>query len=522
MYKVMLVDDEPFILEGLAASIPWDNYNLHLAAQALDGESAWREILENGIDILITDIRMPKLNGVELLGRIRERSLPVKCIVLSGYSDFEYVKESARLGIENYLLKPVNLEECCATLEELVRKLDLEKADQAILTQGKEVLRENILQRWMSGAIDEGELKNKSELLGLQLDGGFRAAVVCWGERWGEKEAGSGGDVLALCREVVDSAGLGHSILQPFERVCLLFRGATAEGTLQKALTALETVLSRVGQIGVQAKAAVGNYQASYRDVGLSMNRAHRMIEYQYTRPGHRITSYEDYLREKQTIPGQVNAFFGKLAEVTVSGGKAEVMELLENLLAAIPEGLLRSDQLYSICIMTVLRILQAAAPLQLSAMPQLERMRNRMSDIYEYRESADILDWTRGQVGMLMDFLEQQRGNYSEPVTYLLFQIKHHCMDEMNLKTLAGEMDMNPFYLGQLFYSETGQHFTEYLNRQRIEHAKELLRGSCSVKEAARRSGYLNWSYFYTVFKKYVGMSPNDYRKKVRPDPTD
>ena len=111
MYRVLIVDDEPYFSEGLKNLIKWEEFGLEVYSVAYDGEEALKIIENVRIHVLITDIKMPKMHGIQLIDYIRSKKLDIRCIVLSGYDDFKYVKAAAVLGIENYFLKPINEEE---------------------------------------------------------------------------------------------------------------------------------------------------------------------------------------------------------------------------------------------------------------------------------------------------------------------------------------------------------------------------------------------------------------------------
>ncbi|MDR1060964.1 MAG: response regulator [Clostridiales bacterium] len=145
VYNVLIVDDEDKILNGLAQLISWDDYGLEIIGAAHDGQEAWDILARSECNILITDIRMPRMDGIALLQRIAEASMGVRAIVISGYDDFAYVKKALLLGIENYLLKPINEDELSATLLTILDKLDHETKDRQIRQYGADILMDNII-----------------------------------------------------------------------------------------------------------------------------------------------------------------------------------------------------------------------------------------------------------------------------------------------------------------------------------------------------------------------------------------
>lgn len=170
MYKVLLVDDEPFIIDGLKQIIDWEEYGMEICGTAANGLEASHRLETNPADILITDIRMPKMNGLELIRHLKSRNSATRFIILSGYDDFEYLKESIQLGIENYLLKPVNQEELLATLVTTIRKIESDTNRTLNLPKDIDIIRENILFRWVANLIMPAELLERSSLLGIDLE----------------------------------------------------------------------------------------------------------------------------------------------------------------------------------------------------------------------------------------------------------------------------------------------------------------------------------------------------------------
>lgn len=121
----MIVDDEPIILQGLRSLIDWESLDIEIVAEASCGSDALDILLTQKVHILITDIKMSYMNGLELIKQIRERKLTTKIIVLSGYDDFTYIKEAVNYGIENYLLKPVSDTELLSTLQLTIEQLEM-------------------------------------------------------------------------------------------------------------------------------------------------------------------------------------------------------------------------------------------------------------------------------------------------------------------------------------------------------------------------------------------------------------
>lgn len=172
MYTVLLVDDETSVIDTLKNSISWPDLGISTIYTATDGIGALHIIENNHVDLLITDIQMPKMNGLALLEQVRSTHPDIHCILLTAYEKFEYARAACRLGIENYLLKPLQIHELTNTIENALDNLYLQRNNKETL------FRENILRRWLSGNISAEELGERSGMLNISI---FHAAycVVC-------------------------------------------------------------------------------------------------------------------------------------------------------------------------------------------------------------------------------------------------------------------------------------------------------------------------------------------------------
>jgi two-component system response regulator YesN len=397
-------------IEGLTQLICWEEYELEIAACATNGREALEIIKLTPIDILITDIRMPVMDGVQLIKSIREEKSNIKCIVLSSYSNFEYVKQVAILGIENYILKPVDDKELVSTLTSTVSKLEQEKSKKQIELEGANVLKNNILSRWVSGNIDEYELNERAAFIGIDISvPEFLTAVIT------EIQVGLKQEkllnIVKNFSDILSEDGVNITTFHDFQgNIVLLFSGnnlLVKEAEVKEFLFQLPNEIAQKENINIFI--SVSSLVKGYRNVSKSYVNAMKF---------------------------QNNSFiFGK--------NKVIYQDEIEGL---------------------------------------------------SVRNSKD----TKSNV------IVQRVKEYVE---------KSYTMD-INLKTISSEFKMNTFYLGQIFKDETGETFTHYLNDFRIEKAKVLLsEGLIKANDVASKVGYINSNYFYSLFKKMVGISPTSYR---------
>ena len=160
MYSVLIVDDEPIVLEGIRTTIDWENSNFSFAGEASDGEIALSMIQEIKPDILITDIKMPFMDGLALSAAIKKIQPWIKIIILSGHDEFDYAKKAISIGIEDYLLKPFTSKEIILSLQKAAERIDRERNQLSDINRMKEELKssEKIVQRDFLSAVVHGEI----------------------------------------------------------------------------------------------------------------------------------------------------------------------------------------------------------------------------------------------------------------------------------------------------------------------------------------------------------------------------
>ncbi len=154
MYTVLLTDDEKAVTDALLTNIPWTSLGVETVLTASDGAEAWHLIRSRQIDLLITDIKMPHMDGLELLKKIRSDSLDIHCILLTAFGEFDYAMQALKLGVDNYLMKPLQFDELTGTIETALDNIYISRKSRETLFY------ENILRRWITGSISMDELGN--------------------------------------------------------------------------------------------------------------------------------------------------------------------------------------------------------------------------------------------------------------------------------------------------------------------------------------------------------------------------
>ncbi|QYR21166.1 response regulator transcription factor [Paenibacillus sp. sptzw28] len=505
MYKTFLVDDEPFILDGLFDAVDWSLHELEITGRAENGRQALELLREVPADILITDITMPLMNGLELIRAAREFKPGLKVIILSGYNEFDYLKEAMTLGIENYLLKPVNFKELNDTLANTIMKLNGSGLYGGYTEDEIDILRDNILYRWITGRIAPDELAGRVRLLDIRLEGSYMlAAIICL-----DTDGGSGLLKPEIKQRITrrDNAVCFSDIEG---RNVVVFM---ADCPLECKREALDFLASLRKETPFLYRISLGTAERLGEGERLSYERALRAQEYFLMLGRTDTADAETLLPDWRGQQPQLQVDWSDYGRLMMTKDKAGLLGRIEDELRRmqVQEGvtpeLLRGLALE---IMVYLKI----------QLKELKRSESYAGNLYKslFEQAAKAIDIeqliaaVKKTAGMTVD--ELVRSDKSPIITQILNHIQMNYPEDMSLKSLGQQYNIHPVYLGQLFHKETNESFTDYINKYRIERAKKLLRETTmKVQDIAKEVGYWETGYFYKQFKKYVGISPTDYK---------
>lgn len=522
MYRVLLVDDEPFILQGLTDFIPWNEHGLEIAAIASNGHDALNIINTTTIHILITDIRMPKMDGIELIRQIRALEKNIKCIILSGYNDFEFVKEAAKLGIENYLLKPVDESELILTVDNTVSKIENELYKKLEIQEGFRILRDNILNRWVAGEIRGSELRDKLRFLNMEFD--HDEYLVCLtkilpnllcNDQLKNDHALLRFAVNNICSQLVSENNLGLTFFDLSGGIVFLLTGSQLEKNRKKIQQVLYECIHQVNiLLKTDLFISVGNPEKDPMSLHRSYNQALRLQDYRLVLGCNKIL-WPEADADRSQRGANILPYLTNLNAGLKTKNLIQVLQAIDDIFTYLHTlNYLSPELVQNIAVSVLLEIIHTIRILNLNTSDVFEDITHVLSKVFEFSTLIALQEWLKKTAVICLEILIKQDQKVSPLVKKVADYIDCNYMNNINLKTVAGEFSLNAFYLGQLFNKEIGEHFTSYINRIRIDKSKELLRDTgITTNEIASRVGYSNTNYFFTIFRKYSGMSPAEFR---------
>lgn len=532
MYKLLIVDDEPLVQVGIKSMLNWGDLNIEIAGTAVNGQAALRLIEETSPDIVITDIKMPVMSGLELIRLCRERYGSEKpCfIILTSYEDFHMVKEAITYQVTDYLVK---LELTTEALRETISRV-MEKLGQS---ERKLVKEENIVYPFyekffirLLNNLFESEEQFTLQSRDLNLDFHWQSYVCCYGEMSGrqadslpmEKQLLLFSTSMQMLKELAGKYRFCYALTLDVRHFALIFcyeesGGAPRAPELKEILENISETLNKY-------------YNVSFRcGIGSSVNSPLAVCDsYQYSRQamqftdnGHPVAYFEDCTPLSSGHSSfNISLFKDDLTrafEEYDSELLTETLDTLCELFSAHPNHYVQA--LDGACNILFLSI----SLLQDGEKTVSEFFRDNPDgyrSVYKQTTVEQLVNWLHFFKRQLCLLFENRRKDYKNHiVTNVKRYIHEHVTERLSLNEVAAVFGISPNYLSQLFgkYNELG--FSEYINTCKVNEAKRLLDdGNLKVYEVADRLGFESSFYFSKVFKRVEGISPSDYvNGKVR-----
>ncbi|GAB2046124.1 hypothetical protein AGATL06_26230 [Agathobaculum sp. TL06] len=526
MYQVFVVDDESIILEGICSMVAWEELGLSLAGTAMDGSTAYQAIEKLQPDIILTDICMPGMDGLEMLRKIL--SLPYKPIVMiiSGYNEFDYAKRALQLGVFDYISKPIDIGVLQQQLAEIVRQLEQKKTEQDqldIVRSRAEKLDDwevkTGLRRYIAGSIDESKLL---ELLpqGFPTDY-FIACLIIQIENFDDLTNRMKGDEIFVLTEQLE-----QTIYYSSHRPPILIEDVLGKYVLfwiskeeQEANMLRDTA---VRWLRINWKECA--YVTATTEVSKGITRCRQLYKeasealYQMFLKG----GNQDYVYHAP-VPNDTLQFFdyGKLIQAIATFEKEKIRRELDLVEKEIRQAGANSFLLTRMIVSNIFtETIHLLSDMQTSVGMAIDVPETSYKKVLNCMTLTDMMQELYHFIAEICDIVNQEKKGSS---IVMILQAKAYLQanfqdPKLTLEMVAKQVNVSTNYFSLLFKQVMGQSFVSYLTELRLQYAKQLLLSSdYRSYEISYRCGYENATYFSTIFKKYFGVSPKEYRRKYR-----
>lgn len=541
MLKIFLAEDEVIVRETIKRMIPWEDLGFELVGEAADGEMALPLLLRQKPDLLITDIKMPFMDGLTL-AKVAKKEIPgLKVVILSGYDDFNYAKQAINIGVEDYLLKPITKNALIERLTEIRSRYEHEKTQKEYYEKFHREMQayeknssRDFFEALVSGSMDMMEIYRRSEKLGLDIVAEAYNVLIftmnCEEDFSGQREGYSEWEAESL--ELLEEFFSENTSAMLFR--CNIFsygvlikgQKETIEENTRSCVSEIQRILDRKEQKR-QWFVAAGEPVERLSQIQKSYYSASRAFSQRYLYDENILYYDEMASMEKKNVTEDDSTYLQKVDVNALN--PAILQKFLSNGLLEETENFVK-DYFYAIGQEPLESLVfrnYVTLNVRFSVMSFLKEIGCDTRTL-EQEDTEDVLSesskslenaiaYAKKIISQAIALRDQNSGNKNRSIlkTAVDFIDSHYMEEDMSLNKAANAANVSANHFSALFSQNMGQTFIEYLTNLRMNKAKEYLRcTSMRSSEIAGEIGYKDAHYFSYLFKKTQGMTPSDYRK--------
>lgn len=515
MYSVFLADDEKIIRQGLHYIIDWNQLGFNIIGEAADGEQCLRFMEEQNPDIVLIDIKMPKLSGLEVIRMARERHYHGKIIILSGYSDFKYAQEAIRYDVNFYLTKPIDEFELEKALSELRTQLDEEYRNHSVMSRHQEKLRKNIL----SELLTSNSVLSPHDIELLDFDCSSYRVVLY--EKYSHSVADISYNLPSMLR-LTNQDNTDFETLTINNNEVVILKGSFA-------LTQFQRFIDRMNSKQMPQKGSpldslfltCGREVTDIQQLSSSYHEALQLMERRFfCRANQHTIDYISLPDQSKMTEDFSDDDANEYCTKFVNAVWAHNQELITVLLSDLEKALYYSRKsIPDIKIFLADLFIRIKEQINFRLYPETAELPSN-TQIMEFVQNRyylyQILNFYSENLAIIIASLKESS---KDSITNMVAgYIQQNYMENLRLENLAALFGYNSSYLGKIFTSNIGINFNSYLDKIRVQHATEYLQNSdLKVYEIASRIGYKSVDAFHEKFKKVTGQTPGEYKKSVQ-----
>ena len=536
MYKVLLVDDEALIREAISENIHWADMGFEFLGSCENGREAMKRIDRNPPDLLLTDINMPHVDGLELSRYVHENYPDIRTVIISGYDEFEYAKQAMRYQVMEYLLKPVTPAELVEVLgrakasldERSIRSQTLKKLRSAYVSN-RPFLRGRFLTSLLQGNERPEGLEERLEELEISLLGAVYNTAIVEGDDLSPflKQYAEARDDLALfsiyniTQELIEQRKLGCAVQDMDGRTVIIFCGESIEKLELETQAVLEEIRQTLFHLlSIETTIGIGDPVAELGRLYQSFERAKEAMELKFFRGGNQLLHADAPEEQTGQNTVEVQVWASRVALEIKTGNAAEIEQQVQEFTQEIRDAHINRNRSVLYVQNLLLTVINMTSLTEEKENQIMEEERELMNRIYTYDHLTDMAKEVTDIFCRISGMLSEQRDSYGKKQALLALEYieKNYGNSDVNLNSVCSYLALSTSYFSTLFKGYTGETFIEALTKKRMEKAKELLEHTrLKTYEVAEQVGYGDPHYFSIAFKKFSGKTPTEYAKEKR-----
>lgn len=522
MYSVFIVDDEVIVREGIRSKIDWETSGFSFAGEAADGEIALSMIQDIKPDILITDIKMPFMDGLELARMAKKLQPWIRIIILSGHDEFEYAKKAISIGVEDYMLKPFTADDLLASMLKVAKELDKQKQQFTDINRMKSALetnavlmREKLLTDIVMGSITGPDAVQKASEQHINLIARYYQVLV---SELHTKEENVNDLIMAktkLLSLTRDEPALISFFIAPEKLVCIILSSdqETLEDTAYNLADSIQHEIIADGKCNVVT--AIGSSVDRTAYLSTSYKDADHILKVCGYNGRNKITGVNDIRKdEEESFSLPVN---DPLVDRLKFAGEGEIDQIIAQYMELIGGNQGQFSVIASYLLVDVIvAVSKLVEDLGGDIKDEMPELVTRGFVDNAVQSEKIFIDEVRRILNQVLEYRNSHmQGRYGDVILKAKKYIEANYADQdICLHSVADEVHLSPNHFSTIFSQECGITFIEHLTNVRIEQAKKLLKdGQKRSADVAYEVGFNDPHYFSFIFKKTTGMTPRDYR---------
>lgn len=536
MYSIIIVDDEGEVREGIKKNINWAEYNFELVGDCENGFDAMEIVDKLKPDIVLTDICMPFVDGLELTKYIMDKYPQTKVIILTGYDEFEYAQNAVKYKAYDYILKPITANELRKILCKLSKELDLEKEKledfnrlKLLLNESLPLVKERFLNRMLIGKQTDNKINERFEQFNIKLAGNvFIALAIDLDDNENTnsdialpetEEELLHFAVYNICETILSEPGNGVSFQNSNEKTVIILAGDDNLNLHDRAVKTAEEIKQTVEKhLKLTVTVGIGMCCSSIGDIHHSYKYAESAVDYRFLLGKNRVISINDIEGKKSEKPTFNKEWRRKLVIAIKTGTISEIDSITSKLVENLKESYEFIEKSYYQIQKIVIHIIGALNELDVSETEVFGKEGGLLTEVYTMKTLEEIEEWLKNLCNRASCYLTGKRNDNSLIHAKRAEEyIRDNYRDpNISLNSICKHLLMSTSYFSSVFKNHTGQTFIEYLTKVRMEKAMELLKISdMKVYEISEEVGYNDPHYFSLIFKKIFGTAPSEFRER-------
>nr|WP_306220220.1 response regulator [Cohnella sp. WQ 127256] len=531
---MLIVDDEALVREAIKEQMNWEQLGFECIGDCEDGQEALEYIKRETPDVVLTDIGMPFMNGLELTRELSISYPSVKVIILTGYDDFDYAQQALKLQAVDYILKPITAAELETIVRKMAQELDHERSQiqdyeqlKRQLAESLPQLKERFLERLVSSPMTVKQIKESCSYFQIEWNGPYlmELAIDVDEFEWHLPSTLFDQELIQFAvyniAQEITARYTGAAIFRDREnRVLVLISGEVTEELYELSVILAEEIHSAAASyLPIKLSIGIGHACLLTENVSIVHQSALSALDYRYVIGMNEIIHIADMEQRERPELLSVVTWESELITKLKTGTPQEMDEWLKKLFATFREQVFPIDICYIYLQRILLTMMHTLYEMNSKLSQASGEELNPISEINRFTTLDEIEAWMKELCGNAVSIIRSKREDQTAlQIAKAVEFVKQNYMDpELSLKTVCHHVSLSSSYFSTIFKVNNGKTFVEFVTHERMEKAKELLiLTAMKSYEIAYAVGYSDPHYFSGAFKKHTGDTPTDYRNNI------